>query len=253
MTHYQELGLDCVVCIGGNGTQKTAYKLAKEGLNVIGLPKTIDNDVWGTDRSFGFDSAVMVATEALDRLHTTANSHRRIMVMEVMGHHAGWLALYSGIAGGGDAILIPEIPYDENVLARYVERRASVGKPYSIIVVAEGVKAAGADEKAGISPCHIVARRLVEMTGLEARETILGYVQRGGTPSPQDRILATRFGTHAAELIAREKFGRMVALKGDEITSIKLEETAGKLKTVPADDPMVQEARLLDTCFGDAV
>lgn len=253
--NYGELGLDCLVCIGGNGTQKTAHKLMKEGLNIIGLPKTIDNDVWGTDLSFGFDSAVNVATEALDRLHTTANSHKRIMVMEVMGHHAGWLALYSGISGGGDVILIPEIDYDENAVAKYLEKRAAAGKPYSIVVVAEGIRIPEEIRKRDcitkLSACSYIARRIEEMTGLETRETILGYLQRGGTPSHSDRILATRFGTFAAELIAKEKYGRMVALKDNNITSIPLEETAGQIKTVPVSDPLIKEARMIDTCFGD--
>jgi 6-phosphofructokinase 1 len=251
--HYDDLGLDCIVCIGGNGTQKTAHKLAKYGLNVVGVPKTIDNDVWGTDRSFGFDSAVTIVTEALDRLHTTANSHRRIMVIEVMGHHAGWLALYSGISGGGDAILIPEIEYSEKVLAEYLDERARVGKPYSIVIAAEGIHVPEAHDACGepISAGHYIAKTIKDMTGLETRETILGYIQRGGTPSPFDRILASRLGTHAAELIARGEFGRMVALKGDAIDSIPLSETAGKVKTVPVDDPMIREAKSLGTCFGD--
>lgn len=259
--NYQDLNLDCLVCIGGNGTQKTAHKLAKFGLNIIGIPKTIDNDVWGTDVSFGFDSAVNIATEALDRLHTTANSHKRIMVMEVMGHHAGWLALYSGISGGGDVILMPEIEYNEKVIAKYLEKRAAEGKPYSIVVVAEGIKVpedAGEKNKSNdcrtnISPCHYIAKKIEEMTGLETRETILGYLQRGGTPSPGDRILATRFGTYAAEMIARKKFSRMVALRGSEITTVPLQEIAGKIKIVPADDPLIKEAKLIDTCFGDVL
>lgn len=258
--NYEELGLDCLVCIGGNGTQKTAYKLSKEGLNIIGIPKTIDNDVWGTDFSFGFDSAMTIATESLDRLHTTANSHKRIMVMEVMGHHAGWLALYSGLAGGGDAILIPEIKYDINIIAKYLEKRASEGKPYSIVVIAEGIAvpeitlpaAGGTGEcQTKISACSYIARNIENLTGLETRETILGYLQRGGTPSPQDRILATRLGTHAAELISHKNFNQMVTLSGNDISSIPLEHVAGKLKTVPTDDPLIEDARLIGTCFGD--
>ena len=253
--NYDDLGLDCIVCIGGNGTQKTAFKLAKYGLNVVGIPKTIDNDVWGTDRSFGFYSAVNIVTEALDRLHTTANSHRRIMVIEVMGHHAGWLALYSGISGGGDAILIPEIKYDEKIIAHYLEQRAQVGKPYSIIVVAEGIYFPDTKDKCGCkqSAGRYIAQRITELTGLETRETILGYTQRGGTPSPNDRILASRLGTYAAELIAKEKFGVMAAIKGDEIISIPLEDVAGKIKTVSPDDSLINEARMMGTCFGDRI
>lgn len=256
LSNYQKLGLDCLVCIGGNGTQKTAHKLSKCGLNVIGIPKTIDNDVWGTDLSFGFDSAVQIATDALDRLHTTANSHKRIMVMEVMGHHAGWLALHSGIAGGGDVILIPEIEYDEEKIGDYLKKRAKSGKPYSIVVVAEGISLPKSviekQEKHGkVSACGYIANIIEELTGIETRETILGYLQRGGTPSPQDRILATRFGTHAAELIAEEKFNRMVTLEGNKISSIPLKETAGRLKTVDPEEALVDEARRLGTCFGD--
>lgn len=255
--NYDSLKLDCLVCIGGNGTMKTANKLSREGLNVIGIPKTIDNDVWGTDQSFGFDSAVNIATEALDRLHTTANSHKRIMVMEVMGHHAGWLALYAGIGGGGDVILIPEIPYKEQVIGKYLEKRAEQGKPYSIVVVAEGIEhphnGKNGKDRSVVkkSACNYIAEKIEEMTGLETRETILGYLQRGGTPSPYDRILATRYGTFSADLIAQEKFSRMVILDGKEIGSIKLEDTAGKIKTVPEDEPLVREARSMDTCFGD--
>jgi 6-phosphofructokinase 1 len=255
--NYELLNLDCIVCIGGNGTQKTAYKLSQIGLNVIGIPKTIDNDVWGTDLSFGFDSAVSIATEALDRLHTTANSHRRIMVMEVMGHHAGWLALYAGIAGGGDVILIPEIEYREENIIKYLEKRASSGKPYSIVVVAEGIqikeKLRGESEEGRVktSACSTIAQMIEKQTGLETRETILGYVQRGGTPSATDRILATRFGAFAAELIAKKKFGRLAALKGTDVIAIDLKETAGRIKTVPPNDPMIKEAKLIDTCFGD--
>ncbi len=257
--NYEELGLDCLVCIGGNGTQKTAHKLSKEGLNIIGIPKTIDNDVWGTDFSFGFDSAMTIAAESLDRLHTTANSHKRIMVMEVMGHHAGWLALYSGLAGGGDVILIPEIKYDINIIAKYLEKRASEGKPYSIVVVAEGISipeiniptSASGECLAKVSACSYIARNIESLTGLETRETILGYLQRGGTPSPQDRILATRLGTHAAELISHKRFNQMVILSGSDISSIPLEIAAGKIKTVPVDDPLIEDARLIGTCFGD--
>jgi ATP-dependent phosphofructokinase / diphosphate-dependent phosphofructokinase len=256
--NYEDKELDCIVCIGGNGTQKTAYKLAEYGLNIIGIPKTIDNDVWGTDLSFGFDSAVTIATDALDRLHTTANSHKRIMVMEVMGHHAGWLALYSGISGGGDVILIPEIAYDIKIIARYLERRASEGKPYSIVVVAEGIdfpkenlKNSNDECVIKASACNYIARQIESLTGLETRETILGYLQRGGSPSHQDRLLATRFGTYAAELIAGKKFGRMVSLKKGDITSLPLKETAGRIKLVPKNDSLIKEAKLIGTCFGD--
>jgi len=243
--HYQELGLDALVCIGGNGTQRIAAQLSEAGLNIIGIPKTIDNDVWGTDITFGFDSALWIATEAIDRLHTTANSHKRIMVIEVMGHHAGWLALYSGMAGGGDVILLPEIDFDINLVAKCLKKRAVNKKPYSIVVVAEGIPT-----PKGIRAGTYVSERIRELTGLETRETILGYIQRGGTPSPMDRVLATRYGAHAVELIARKKFGEMVSLKGDSITSMPLSEVGGKLRLVPSDHPLIMKARKMDICFG---
>ena len=244
--HYEQMGLDCLVCIGGNGTLKTASLLAQEGLNVVGIPKTIDNDVWGTDITFGFDSAVNIATEAIDRLHSTANSHKRIMLIEVMGHNAGWIALYSGIAGGGDVILIPEIPYKEDKIAEYLLHRAEENKPYSIVVVAEGVE--NPDKENSVA--RYLSNRITELTGLETRETVLGYIQRGGTPSPMDRVLATRYGTAAADMIADRDFGKMVALKDDEIVSIPLSDVAGKLKLVEPDNPLVLQARNMGTSFG---
>jgi 6-phosphofructokinase 1 len=244
--NYKEMGLDALVVIGGNGTQKTASKLAAEGLNIIGLPKTIDNDVYGTDVTFGFDTAVTIATEAIDRLHSTANSHKRIMVIELMGHHAGWISLYSGIAGGGDVILIPEIPYDMDIVARYLEKRAKNKKPYSIVVVAEGI-----ETPKGVSAASFVSQSIREKTGLETRETILGYVQRGGSPTAMDRILATRFGAHAVELIAEEKFGLMVCKEGETITSIPLEQVGGRLKLVPEDHAIIKKSRKMGICFGD--
>lgn len=251
LENYRKLGLDCLVCIGGNGTMKTAHKLSEYGLNVIGLPKTIDNDVWGTDMTFGFDSALMVATEALDRIHTTANSHKRIMVIEVMGHNAGWLTLYAGIAGGGDLILIPEIPYREDIVAEYLVERGRQGKPYSIVVVAEGIEVPKKKNKKKSAANHI-GKRIQEMTGLPARETILGYIQRGGSPSAADRILATRFGAQAADCIHRGEFGIMVALKNQLVQGVPLGDVAGKLKLVPPDLPLIKKARSLGTCFGDS-
>jgi len=245
--HYEQMGLDCLVCIGGNGTLKTANLLANEGLNVVGIPKTIDNDVWGTDLTFGFDSAVNIATEAIDRLHSTANSHKRIMIIEVMGHNAGWIALYSGIAGGGDVILIPEIKYDENKIAEYLIHRVSENKPYSIVVVAEGIRN---PVKESCSTAQSLSRKIVELTGLETRETVLGYIQRGGTPSPMDRVLATRYGSAAADMIAERNFGKMVALRNNEIVSVPLADVAGKLKLVESNDPLVIQARSMGTSFG---
>lgn len=242
---YNELKLDAIVCIGGNGTVKNSAKLAEAGANVIAIPKTIDNDVWGTDMTFGFDSAVSIATDAIDRLHTTGNSHKRIMVIEVMGHNAGWIALHSGIAGGGDVILLPELPYSEQVIADYLLKRQSQGKAYSIVVVAEGI-AAPKKKSAG---AHI-AKTIQDLTGWETRETILGYIQRGGTPTAMDRILATRYGGFAASLIAEEKFGNMVAIQNDICIPIPLSETAGKLKLVNSENSLVQKAKKLGVCFG---
>jgi ATP-dependent phosphofructokinase / diphosphate-dependent phosphofructokinase len=245
--HYEQMGLDCLVCIGGNGTLKTANLLSQEGLNVVGIPKTIDNDVWGTDITFGFDSAVNIATEAIDRLHSTANSHKRIMLIELMGHNAGWIALYSGIAGGGDVILIPEIPYSEEKISDYLLQRAAGNKPYSIVVVAEGIKNPGKEK----SVAQYLSNRISEMTGLETRETVLGYIQRGGTPSPMDRVLATRYGTAAADMIAKQDFGNMVALKNNKIVSVPLADVSGKLKLVEDDNPLVIQARNMGTSFGN--
>ena len=245
--HYEQMGLDCLVCIGGNGTLKTAHLLSQEGLNVVGIPKTIDNDVWGTDLTFGFDSAVNIATEAIDRLHSTANSHKRIMIIEVMGHNAGWIALYSGIAGGGDVILIHEIQYNENVIAEYLLKRVSENKQYSIVVVAEGIKNPIKDS---CSAAQSLSKRINELTGLETRETVLGYIQRGGTPSPMDRVLATRYGSAAADLIAERDFGKMVALKNTEIVSVPLSEVSGKLKLVDPKDSIVIQAQKMGTNFG---
>lgn len=245
--HYDQLGLDCLVCIGGNGTLKTAHLLSQEGLNVVGIPKTIDNDVWGTDLTFGFDSAVNIATEAIDRLHSTANSHKRIMIIEVMGHNAGWIALYSGIAGGGDVILIPEIQYSDEKVAEYLVHRVNENKPYSIVVVAEGIKN---PVKESCSAAQSLSKRINELTGLETRETVLGYIQRGGTPSPMDRVLATRYGSAAADLIAARDFGKMVALKNTGIVSVPLSEVSGKLKLVEQNDPLVLQAQKMGTSFG---
>ena len=251
--NYQEMGLDCLVCIGGNGTMKTAGKLQDLGLNVIGIPKTIDNDVWGTDVTFGFDSAVNIATEAIDRMHSTANSHKRIMVVEVMGHHTGWLTLYSGVAGGGDVILLPEIDWNQKIVSDYLMHRADEGKPYSIIVVAEGIKIPPKKngKKRTVSAGTYVARKIEELTGLETRETILGYIQRGGSPSPADRVIATQLGGHAAELAAKREFGMMAAFNNNKVATVPLGDVAGKTKYVPADHPLINQARAVDTCFGD--
>ncbi len=243
--NVNELGLDCLVCIGGNGTQKTAYKLSAMGLNVVSVPKTIDNDVWGTDYSFGFDSAVTIATEAIDRLHSTASSHNRVMVIEVMGHKAGWIALFSGMAGGGDVILLPEFNYDMGNVCDTIMERARKGKPYSIVVVAEGIKTDG-EGHAG----EYIARTIERQTGIESRETVLGYVQRGGSPTPFDRNLSTRMGGHATELIVNGEYGRMVTLKGSSISSIPLAEVSGKLNLVTPDHDLVVQGKRMGICFG---
>lgn len=244
--NYRNLELDGLVCIGGNGTMKTANLLAQSGLHVIGIPKTIDNDVAGTDVTFGFDSALSIAVEAIDRLHSTANSHKRTMVIEVMGHHAGWLALYAGIAGGGDVILIPEIPYQEKHVIRYLCKRQAMKKPYSIVVVAEGIRT-----RNGQKAAQYIGQIISENTGRETRETILGYIQRGGTPTATDRILATRFGAYAAELLAKECFGCMVALRGTELVCVPLEEAGNSTRLVESDNPLVKKARFMGTSFGD--
>lgn len=244
--NYKELELDGLICIGGNGTQKTAHQLSELGLNIIGIPKTIDNDVFGTDVTFGFDTAVNIISDGIDRLHTTANSHKRVMVIETMGHNAGWLALYAGMASGGDVILIPEIPYDLDAVAHTVLERNRKGKFYSIIVVAEGIehsskKSAGA----------YIAKKINKLTGLETRETILGYIQRGGNPSPYDRILATRFGSEATELVRRGEFGRMIALVNNEITSVPLSDVGGKTKLVDPNHNLVVRAKKMGVTFGE--
>lgn len=262
--NYKKLGLDCLVVLGGNGTHKTANLLRKEGLNVIGLPKTIDNDIYGTDVTFGYYSATSIATGAIDRLHTTAHSHNRVMVVEVMGHKAGWLALNSGIAGGGDVILLPEIPYNIDSITKHLMKRARDGKSFSIVVVAEGAisieeaKALKADKKrkkskvgSSLPRAYQVAKEIEESSGMETRVTVLGYQQRGGSPSPYDRILSTRFGVYAAKMLAEGKYGHMVSMRGDDITAVPLEEVAGKLKTVPPNHSLVECAKLLGTCFGD--
>ena len=222
----KELELDNIVCIGGDGTMAIAQKLSQKGIRLVGVPKTIDNDIWGTDITFGFDTAVSIATEAIDRIHSTAMSHHRVMVIEIMGRYAGWLALESGIAGGGDVILIPEIPYDIEKVCDYVKKRSKEGRRFSIVVVAEGSKPKGGDHvvqrvvKESTDPIrlggvgNLVARQIEEITGLDVRVTILGHLQRGGTPSAYDRILATRFGVKAAELCFDGVGGVMVAVRG---------------------------------------
>ncbi len=259
---YKELKLDCLVTLGGNGTHKTANLLSQEGLNVIGLPKTIDNDIYGTDFTFGFHTANDIATEVIDRIHSTAASHGRCMVIEIMGNKAGWLTLYSGVAGGADVILIPEIPYNIEKVAEVVKRRAESNKGFTIIAVAEGAmdkeeaKMKKKDREARRASEHFsssayVAQLLREQVGVEARNVVPGHIQRGGTPSAYDRVLSTEFGVHAAQLIRDRVFGVTVALKGNEITHNRLSEVAGVAKPVPPNHQMVQTAKNIGICFGD--
>jgi 6-phosphofructokinase 1 len=279
---YRRHHLDALVCIGGGGTQKNALRLKEAGLNVVTLPKTIDNDVAMTDVTFGFDTAMNIVTEAIDRLHSTAISHHRIIVLEVMGHRAGWLALGAGIAGGADVILIPEIPYDVEIAANAVRRRTRAGKTFSIVVVAEGAmskvqaqtiaelvagkeRAQNKTEKKEASAqldefhqAHVnhtmdLTGHLERLTGLESRLTILGHLQRGGAPSAADRVLATRLGTACAEMLSRSQYGIMVAARGEGVEPIPLEEIAGKKKLVPPDHPWIRSARHVGACLGDEI
>ena len=257
-----ELGLDNIVCIGGDGTMSIAHKLCQKGIRIVGVPKTIDNDIWGTDITFGFDSAVNIATEAIDRIHSTAMSHHRVMVIEVMGRYAGWLALESGIAGGGDVILIPEIPYSIETICDFVKKRSTEGRRFSIVVVAEGAKPQGGEQvvqrvvKESTDPVRLggigikIANDIEERTGLESRVTVLGHLQRGGTPTAFDRILATRFGVKAAELCHDGVGGVMVAVRGVEIVAVPLADIAGKTRTVDLNNPMIGVAKQVGTCLG---
>ncbi len=264
-TTYRRLRLDCLVILGGNGSQKTANLLSEEGLNIIGLPKTIDNDLWGTDTTFGFQSAIDLATGVIDAIHTTAASHNRIFVVEVMGHKAGWLTLNAGIAGGADIILIPEIPYNIESVLKKVKERASRGHGFTILAVAEGamsqedVKLSKKEYKKRVakmlesypSISYEIAHEITERTGKEVRVTVPGHMQRGGTPCPYDRVLSSRLGSAAALMFSRGEFGRMAAIQNRKITSVPLSEVAGKLKTVDPKSDIIAEARLLGISFGD--
>lgn len=293
---YNYLGLDCLVCLGGNGTHKVAYSLMQRGLNVLGLPKTIDNDLVETDITFGFDSAVCTATEAIDRLHSTAEAHLRVMVIELMGHKAGWLTLSAGLAGGADIILIPEIPYDIDSICQHLTERRRRGKWFSIVAVAEGATpkprmvvaepvlatakkdkkakkksakaqvngrrdrtpsadgmevAATLDDAGDGRASSRVAKAIHKRLGMDTRVTVLGHLQRGGVPTPYDRIIATRFGAYAAELLAAGSYNQMVCLQGAEVTSVPIERVAGKIKLVPPDHALIRAARHVGTNFGD--
>ncbi len=283
LDNYHRHHLDALVCIGGGGTQKNAYRLAQKGMNIITLPKTIDNDVAETDITFGFDTALSIATDALDRLHSTAHSHHRIIVVEIMGHNTGWLGLGAGIAAGADVILIPEIPYDIKNAAKAIRARQHSGKNFSIVAVSEGAlsrddhnklsrlqrKRQKAKEKGDHKKikqtlnklnmfkryCSTstlqLSRELERLTGLETRLTILGHIQRGGTPTAADRILATKLGSACVELINKKKFGVMVALQGNRVVPVPLKKVVGRRKTVPLDHPWIECARQVRTCLGD--
>ncbi|MCR5102469.1 MAG: 6-phosphofructokinase [Butyrivibrio sp.] len=261
--NYYKLQLDCLVVLGGNGSQKTANLLSEEGLNVVSLPKTIDNDLWGTDMTFGFQSAVDVATTAIDYIHTTADSHGRVFIVEVMGHKVGWLTLNAGMAGGADVILIPEIPYDIKKVIDAIEGREKRGSRFTILAVAEGAiskedaKLSKKEYKEKLanyvypSVSYELADQIQKLTGREVRVTVPGHMQRGGAPDPYDRVFASRLGAEAGQLILKEKYGYMVAYKNREIVKVPLSEIAGKLKKVPSDASIIKEAKMLGVCFGD--
>lgn len=261
--NYRDLNLDCLVILGGNGTHKTANLLREEGLNVVTLPKTIDNDLWGTDMTFGFQSAVDIATNAIDCIHTTAASHGRVFIVEIMGHKVGWLTLHAGIAGGADIILLPEIPYDVDKVVEAIERRDKAGKRFTILAVAEGAmskevaamskkeRKAKEAKKEYPSISYELADQILKKCGKEVRITVPGHTQRGGAPCPYDRVLATRLGAAAANLILNKQYGNMVGIVNGEIVPVPLEEVAGRLKEVKPDSSTVLEAKSIGISFGD--
>ena len=261
--NVKELGLDCIVCIGGNGTQKTAAKLAARGLNIVSVPKTIDNDIWGTDMTFGFQSAINIATEAIDCIHTTAASHNRIFIVEVMGHKVGWLTLYAGVASGADIILLPEIPYDIDSVLGAIEKRSKAGKGFTILAVAEGAISkedaklkkkqykAKLAERRYPSVAYEIAAALEEKTNREIRVTVPGHTQRGGAPCAYDRVLATRVGAYAAELILNKEYGYMVGIVDGDTKKVPLSEVAGKLKYVDPKCQMIKDAKTIGISFGE--
>ncbi|MHB8806762.1 MAG: 6-phosphofructokinase [Anaerolineaceae bacterium] len=277
---YHKHHLDALVCIGGGGTQKNAFRLMQKGMNVITIPKTIDRDIAMTDTTIGFDTALGIATDAIDRLHSTAHSHHRIILVELMGHNAGWLALGAGIAGGADVILIPEIPFDPEVIAEAILDRVRSGKRFSIVAISEGAtpKKAAAEfdvlmkekkksktkegkektekkieswQNSQSNKTMLLAQELEKLTGLESRVTILGYVQRGGTPSARDRLLATELGTAAASLLAKEKYGCMVAVHEERMEAVPLDQVVDRRKVVPIDHSWIKAAKRVGTCLGD--
>ncbi len=260
---FEDLGLDALICIGGDGTMAVADKFSQKGIPIIGIPKTIDNDLFGTDITFGFDSAMTTATEAIDKIHTTAQAHHRVMIVEVMGRYAGWLALGAGIAGGGDIILIPEIPFQIEKVCEKINERNYMGKHFSILVVGEGAKPEGGElvvrqhVEGSPEPIRLggigykISEQIENLISMETRVTVLGHLLRGGIPTPTDRLLASRFGVKAVHLLQKNQFGRMVALRGQEITSVPIPEIAGRNRTVPLNSPIIQTARSLGTSLGD--
>ncbi len=260
--HFRQWGLDVLVAVGGDGTLAISNQLCGKGIPVVGIPKTIDNDLSGTDYTFGFQTAVSIATEAVDRLHTTAAAHHRVMILEVMGRNAGWIALYSGSAGGADIILVPEMPYSMDAIVKAVTKRAQHGKKFSLIVAAEGAKERGGKviirKKDLKNPYPVklggigayLAEKIEAVSGLETRSANLGHIQRGGSPVPADRNLGTLFGAHAVELIRQQRWGRMVCLHGSEITSIPIEQAVDKLKLVTLDNPLVVASKAVGISFG---
>ena len=262
--NLQKHDIEALVVIGGDGSLNIGAKLAREcGIKVVGVPKTIDNDLPCTERTFGFDTAVAMATEAVDRLHTTAESHHRVMALEVMGRYAGWIALHSGIAGGADVILIPEIPYDIDSVIKKIEDRKAKGKDFSIVVVAEGAKPVGGElsvarvVKGSFEPIRLggagekLVREIEERTGIESRCTVLGYLQRGGSPSSYDRILSTRYGVAAAEACLRGEYNVMVSLENDQIVTVYIQKAASSPRLVPVDSEIIRTGRQIGICFGD--
>ncbi len=262
LDHIEQWKLDALVCIGGDGTMTIAKRLMEFGVKIVGVPKTIDNDIYGTDITFGYDTAVAISADAIDRIHTTAQSHHRVMLVEIMGRYAGWLALGAGIASGADIILIPEIPYDLDVVCKRVVERSQRGRRFSIVAVAEGAKPKGGDvvvsrivkdsvESVRLGGIAIkLGNDIEDRTGLETRATVLGHLQRGGTPTAFDRILATRFGVGAVDLMMSGHFNQMIALKGNELTSIPISEVGGRMRNVSVDSPLLHSALAVGTSFG---
>ncbi|OGX28778.1 MAG: 6-phosphofructokinase [Omnitrophica WOR_2 bacterium RIFCSPLOWO2_12_FULL_51_24] len=261
--NFKRLKADALVAIGGDGTLSTAYRLYEDGIPIVGVPKTIDNDILGTDITFGFDTAVWVATEGIDRIHTTAQSHHRVMIVEVMGRTAGWIALHSGVAGGGDIILIPEIPYDINSVVKKIKERHGKGKRFSIIVISEGAKPKGGDvvvkrmvresfesiRLGGVS--FVLGAQIEKMSCIETRAVVMGHLQRGGSPTPFDRVLATQLGTRAMDFVNEGAFGHMVAVRNNEFVKVTLRDVAKGKRLVPRNHPLVESARSVGTSFGE--